>query len=480
MTRIFNTLTRKLEQFKPLRAGEVGMYTCGPTVYDFAHIGNLRSYVFADLLRRWLDHRGFAVKQVMNITDVDDKTIRRSQNEGTSLKTLTSKFETAFFEDLTAMRITPPHVRCRATEHIEDMVKLVEQLIAKGVAYVSEDGIYFSIAKFKDYGKLAGLDRAKMKELKPDQYSRVAADNYEKEELRDFALWKFYKPEDGPVFWDVPMGKGRPGWHIECSAMSMKYLGPSFDIHTGGIDLIFPHHQNEIAQSEAATGKPFVRYWVHCEHLLVDGQKMSKSLGNIFTLRDVAERGFTPLALRYFLLSGHYKTQLNFTWDALEAAQETVERLNDFAAKVRWLVARMSEHPEQEKSKADGSLIIAVNDAKEAFEYYMDENLDTPQALTAIHELVGVVNKAVDSGKADTDSLRAVLGLLDTFNKIFDVLTFADVQLTEDELELMAERERLRGARKYKEADIIRETLHKRGLILEDTPYGARPRRAAA
>jgi len=477
--RIFNTLTRKIETFKPL-GKEVGMYTCGPTVYDFAHIGNLRSFVFADILRRWLEHRGFTVKQVMNVTDVDDKTIKRSQAEHLTLNELTSKFEHAFFEDLAALRIREPTVRCRATEHIEDMVRLIEQLLQKNIAYVSEDGIYFSIAKFKNYGKLAGLDKAKAKELKPGYYSRVAADQYEKEEMRDFALWKFHKPEDGIVFWETAVGKGRPGWHIECSAMSMKYLGPSFDVHTGGVDLIFPHHQNEIAQSEAATGKKFVKYWAHCEHLLVNGQKMSKSLGNIVTLRDITEKGFTPLALRYFLLSGHYKTQLNFMWDALKSAHETLEHLNDFASKTKWLIWQLSQRPEKQKHKSDGALELAVKDAKQAFEYYMDENLDTCQALASIHEMIGIANKAIDSGKATADELQMAFDLLTTFDKIFDVITIGDLELSEDESELIAERERLRASRKYKEADVLRDTLHKRGLLLEDTPYGVRPKRVKA
>lgn len=477
--RIFNTLTRRADVFKPLKARQVGMYTCGPTVYDFAHIGNLRSFVFADTLRRWLEWRGFAVRHVMNMTDVDDKTIKRSQAEHVSLKELTARYEAAFIEDTAALRIKPPHVRCRATEHIDDMVKLVEQLIAKGVAYVSDDGIYFSIAKFKDYGKLAGLDKAKAKELKPGQYSRIAADQYEKEELRDFALWKFWKPEDGDVFWETAVGKGRPGWHIECSAMSMKYLGPSFDVHTGGIDLVFPHHQNEIAQSEAATGKQFVRYWVHCEHLLVNGQKMSKSLGNIITLRDIADRGFSPLALRYFLLSGHYRTQMNFTWDAMKTAQETLDRLNDFVAKLRWLISKLSQGAKP-KHKPNGSLELAVKDATQAFEYYMDNNLDTAQALATIYEVIGIANKVIDGGRADVAALQKLYDLLAEFNKIFDVLEFEEVQLSDDEAELVSERERLRASRKYKEADVLRETLRKRGILLEDTPYGVRPRRAKA
>jgi len=477
--RIFNTLTRKIEPFKPLNAKEVGMYTCGPTVYDFAHIGNLRTYIFQDVLRRWLEHRGFAVKHVMNITDVDDKTIKRSQSEGITLNELTSKFEKLFFEDLAALRIKEPSVRCRATEHIEDMVKLIEQLISKDFAYVSEDGVYFSIAKFKDYGKLAGLEKSKVKDMKPGQYSRVAADEYEKEELRDFALWKFYKPEDGLVFWETAVGKGRPGWHIECSAMSMKYLGSSFDIHTGGVDLIFPHHQNEIAQSEAATGKRFVKYWVHGEHFLVDGQKMSKSLGNFYTLRDIAERGFSPLALRYFFLSGHYKTQMNFTWDALKTAHETIGKLDDFTSKVKWLIWQLSQGAKP-KHKSDGSLELAVKDATQAFEYYMDENLDTGQALASIHEMIGIANKAIDAGKANADELQQVFDLLMAFNKIFDVITPEEVEISDDEAELISERERLRAARKYKEADVLRDTLHKRGLLLEDTPYGARPKRAKA
>jgi cysteinyl-tRNA synthetase len=354
------------------------------------------------------------------------------------------------------------------------MVELVQKLVEKGVAYKSEDGIYFSISKFKNYGKLAGLKKSK--DMKPVQFSRIAADQYEKDEMRDFALWKFYKPEDGDVFWDTPLGKGRPGWHIECSAMSMKYLGPSFDIHTGGVDLIFPHHQNEIAQSEAITDKQFVKYWVHSEHLLVDGKKMSKSLGNIITLRNIREKGFSPVALRYFLLSGHYKTQMNFTWDTLKTAEETVGHMNDFSSKLVWLIDRLEERSEK-VGKSDGSLTLAVKEASEGFEYYMDENLDTPQALKSVYELVSIANKAIDAGRANAEELKSVLDLLLKFNAVFDVIEMKETELSENEKELVAERERLRGARKYKEADIIRNTLHSRGLVLEDTPYGVRPKR---
>jgi len=475
--KIFNTLTRKVEPFKPLHSGRVGMYACGPTVYNFAHIGNLRSFIFADVLRRWLEYSSLEVKHVMNITDVDDKTIKRSQDEGIQLFELTRRYEKAFFDDFSALRIRQPTIVSRATEHIVEMIELVKSLMERGYAYATEDGIYFSIAKFSGYGKLANLSKQQAKELKPGQYSRIAADQYEKEEMRDFALWKFYKPEDGAVFWDAPFGRGRPGWHIECSAMSMKYLGSSFDVHTGGVDLIFPHHQNEIAQSEAATGKQFVKHWVHCEHLLVDGKKMSKSLGNTFTLRDVVEHGFSPLAFRYFILSGHYRTQLNFTWDALKASQETLERLNDFAAKVRWLIKQLTEQKVPLKARSpDPGLLISINDSRKAFIHHMDDDLDTPQALTAVHEVVGVANKAIDSGRADIESLGKLNELIVMFNKIFDVLGLEDTTLNESDAEMVAERERLRAARKYKEADVLREALHKRGIRLEDTPYGVRQR----
>ncbi|HEC80710.1 MAG TPA: cysteine--tRNA ligase, partial [Firmicutes bacterium] len=320
--RFYNTLIKSVEEFSPLEGDVVKMYTCGPTVYDYAHIGNFRTYVFEDILRRWLKFRGYKVIQVMNITDVDDKTIMGANEKGISLDEYTREYTNAFFEDIDTLRIERAEHYPRATEHINEMIALIEKLIEKGIAYVADDGIYYSIAKFPEYGKLSGFD---VKSVKAG--ARVAKDEYDKEDVRDFALWKFRRPDE--PFWSAPFGDGRPGWHIECSAMSMKYLGETFDIHIGGVDNIFPHHENEIAQSEGATGKKFVRYWLHSEHLIVEGRKMSKSLGNFYTLRDLLSMGYNPIAIRYLLLSTHYRKQLNFTFDGLKGAYSTVMRLWD-------------------------------------------------------------------------------------------------------------------------------------------------------
>ena len=324
--KIFNTLSRRLESFEPLTAGKVRMYTCGPTVYDYAHIGNFRAYLFEDLLRRYLQYSGYQVTQIMNLTDVDDKTIQGSQKAGLPLAEYTRHYKEAFFADIQALNIEAAEAYPAATEHIPEMIALIETLFKAGVAYRSEDGsVYFSIAKFPAYGRLAQLD---LSELRPG--ARVAQDEYQKDNLADFALWKAWSPADGPVGWEAPWGRGRPGWHIECSAMSMKYLGPSFDLHTGGVDNIFPHHEDEIAQSEAATGQPFVKYWMHCAHLVVEGRKMSKSLGNFFTLRDLRERGYNGREIRYALLSAHYRQTLNFSFAALTAARAALQRLDEF------------------------------------------------------------------------------------------------------------------------------------------------------
>jgi cysteinyl-tRNA synthetase len=464
--KIYNTLTRKIQAFKPLSEEEVHMYSCGPTVYDFMHIGNLRAFLFSDLLRRWLEYRNFKVEQVMNVTDVEDKIIVRARRDNIPVKQLTEKYTKLFFDDLAAVRIEPAKFYTRATEHIQEMVALIEALLKKGLAYKADDGIYFSIAKFKGYGKLSKL---KLEKLEAGASGRVAADQYEKEQAQDFALWKFWKPDDGDVVWEAPFGKGRPGWHIECSAMAMKYLGESFDVHTGGIDLMFPHHENEIAQGTGATGKPFARYFVHNEHLLVEGQKMSKSLGNIITLRQLVEQGHNPLAFRYFVLSGHYRTQLNFTFEALEQAEDTLIKLNDFADKVRWL----EKHGVDKKNE---KLSEKTKKAKKEFEGRMDDNLDTPQALAALYDLITFANKEIDSGKADKASMKALFGLLTGFNKVFDVLELPEKEPAKDDLDLIAERERLRKEKKFKEADVIRDTLRKRGLEIEDTPYGPRPK----
>ena len=372
--KFYNTESRKKEAFKPIKAGQVSIYSCGPTVYNYAHIGNWRAYVFADLLHRYLKWKGFKLKHVMNITDVEDKIIRDSIKEGKGIKEFTEKYTKIFFEDMRTLNVEKLEFYPKATDNIDGIVKIVQALIEKGYAYKSNDGIYFSISKFKDYGKMAHLD---MEGLKAG--ARVRQDEYDKEHAQDFALWKFWDRADGDVFWDTPLGKGRPGWHIECSAMSMRYLGPSLDIHTGGVDLIFPHHQNEIAQSEAATGKKFVKYWMHNEHLMVDGQKMSKSLGNFYTLRDLVKKGHDPMAIRYLLLASHYRQKLNLTDESLKSAAQSLERIREFASR--------------SASGNDGSGIgTIVKKAKSGFESAMDDDLNTPLALSVVFDFIREAN----------------------------------------------------------------------------------------
>ncbi|HEX4644450.1 MAG TPA: cysteine--tRNA ligase, partial [Verrucomicrobiae bacterium] len=352
--KLFNTLSRSVEEFAPLDPGgkKVGMYCCGPTVYDFAHIGNFRSFVFADLVRRYLEFKGYAVRHVMNITDVEDKIIARVHAENTSLRDYTSKYETAFFEDLKALACQPPHQTPRATEFIPDIISLIERLIARGLAYQAADGsVYFSIEKYRGSGHAYGqLVKLNFEEMRAGE--RVRSDEYAKEAVADFALWKARAPEDGPVFWPSPWGEGRPGWHIECSAMSMKLLGPSFDLHLGGEDLIFPHHEDEIAQSEGAglqpKGQRFVKHWMHGAHLLVEGRKMSKSLGNYFTLRDLTAKGFIGREIRYLLLTAHYRETFNFTVDGLLAARAALARLDECLAKLRETAAGANAAPDPE------------------------------------------------------------------------------------------------------------------------------------
>ncbi|MEM5812143.1 MAG: cysteine--tRNA ligase [Candidatus Aenigmatarchaeota archaeon] len=463
--KFYNTLTKKKEVFSPLKRGVVGIYNCGPTVYDFAHIGNFRSYVFADLLRRYLEWKGFNVKQVMNITDVDDKTIRNSRKEGISLKEFTERYEKAFFEDIKSLNIKPATIYPRATEHIKEMVSLVKKLEERGYAYKGKDGIYYKISRFKDYGKLSGTS---LKGLKAG--ARVRQDEYDKSSASDFALWKFWNEEDGNVFWETELGKGRPGWHIECSAMSMKYLGETFDIHTGGVDLVFPHHENEIAQSEAATGKQFVRFWLHNEHLLVNGQKMAKSLGNFFTLRDLLSKGFSPKAIRYLLLSAHYRTKLNFTMEAMKSAEETVKGIENFVAEI----VEIKSGKENPKAKE------LCKKLREDFENALDDDLNTPLALKAFFEFMKNANILVQEGISDKNAkqiletifdIDSILGLdIKNVKKKWHSLDDADKETRE----LLEKRENLRKQKKWKEADAIREELRKKGIVIEDTPQGPR------
>ena len=437
--KVFNTLTRKKGIFKPIKGKNVGMYYCGPTVYNYAHIGNLRTYVFNDLVKRSLVFLGYKVNHVMNITDVDDKTIKFSQKEGMSLKDFTRKYESIFFEDFDKLNILRPNYILRASESISDMVKLIKSLLDKGYAYKTNDGIYFSISKLKGYGKLAHLEKLK------DQKQRIKNDEYDKENAQDFALWKFYTSEDGDVFWNTEIGKGRPGWHIECSAMSMKILGPSLDIHTGASDLIFPHHTNEIAQSEAASGKKFVNYWVHGGFLTMKEGKMSKSLGNIFTLKDLNEKGFSHLDYRYLILTSHYRGQLLFTEDTLKNAKNSYERLKNILSNL------------EDDGKTNEKYI-------DEFSRAINDDLDMPKALQILWNLIR--DKKAEGKYQTIRKMDEVFGL-----KLFEK---EEMHVPEEVSKLKEEREKARKNKDWKKADELREKIKKLGYYIDDTEKGGK------
>jgi cysteinyl-tRNA synthetase len=468
--RFHNTLSGKVEAFAPLVAGEVKMYTCGPTVYDYAHIGNYRTFVFQDILRRFLKVRGFRLNHVMNLTDVDDRIIANAAAKGVSIREYTEKYAQAFFEDCRALSIEAPEHWIRATDHIHEMVKLIEALQQKSFTYVSDGSIYYRIAKFPEYGKLSKIDVSGIQ-----AGARVDVDRYEKESARDFALWKAPKP--GEHFWETEIGTGRPGWHIECSAMAMKYLGETLDIHTGGIDLAFPHHENEIAQSEGATGKPFVHYWIHAEHLLVEGEKMSKSLGNFFTLRDLFAKGYKPSALRLCLSSTPYRRQLNFTFNGLTQAKNSVERLRNFADRLK-----------AGKFPAGNSTAMAERTAAAAkeFDEGLADDLNTARALAAMFDLVRDVNIAMDKGEFKQGDAAAIQEFLAAFDKVFAVLVDDDAAKLKslgfggdggpsdtDIEKRVAERQAARQRKDFAESDRIRKELADRGIILEDSRDGS-------
>ncbi len=460
--RLFNTLSRKKETFTPIKKGQVAMYTCGPTVYDYAHIGNFRAFLFEDLLKRWLQYKGYKVTHVMNLTDIDDKTIKGSQKQGIPLRQYTDFYAKAFFEDIKALNIAPADVYPRATDHIEEMVQIIKTLLAKGVAYKGEDGsIYFSVAKFPEYGKLSHL---KVGELKAG--ARVSQDEYAKEEAQDFALWKAWTPEDGDVFWETELGKGRPGWHIECSAMSTKYLGETFDIHCGGIDNMFPHHENEIAQSEAATGKTFVNYWMHNEHLQVEGKKMSKRFGNFYTLRDLLTKGYDPIAIRYLLISTHYRQQFNFTFEGLESARAAVERLRNFMRRLH------------EVQNGAGTEKVATLTAKleACFGGSMDDDLNVAVALSSLFDFVREMNSLLDANLVNKEEAAIAIGLMKRIDGVLGVIgeVKAEETLSSDVDALVQKREEARKAKNWKEADAIRAQLKAMGIVLEDTAQGIR------
>jgi len=462
--RFYNTMTRKKMKFVPLEKGKVKMYTCGPTVYDFVHIGNLRTFVFQDLLRRWLEYRGFQVTQVMNLTDVDDRTIKASREKGIPLDVQTKQYIDSFFQHKERLNIEQAEYYPRATENINEMVEFVGKLMEKGYAYRAEDGsIYYDISKFKGYGKLS---RMKLKELKAG--ARVKVDSYDKEQARDFALWKAWDENDGDVFWTTEIGKGRPGWHLECSVMSMKYLGETLDIHSGGVDLIFPHHENEIAQSEAVTGKRFVNCWMHSELLMVESEKMAKSLGNYYTLQDLLDKGYNAMAVRFLLISTHYRQQLNFTFDGLKAAQNAIERLTIFLQRLTEIEGR----------PAGEELENLMKTVRKDFETALDDDLNITKALAAIFDFIRDVNRMIDQGKVSRKEARAVNDLMVRFDKALAIMSEVKKEPLSKEVEqLIQKREAARQARDWKTADDIRLKLYEMGIILEDTTAGVKWRR---
>ena len=458
--KLFNTLARSVQAFAPLDPAQknVGMYCCGPTVYDYAHIGNWRTFVFADLVRRTLEFSGYDVRHVMNITDIEDKIIKRVREQKTSLREFTGKFETAFLDDLKALNCKEPHVKPRATEYIPEIISLIEKLIARGIAYQANDGsVYFSITKYQgcgcNYGQLLKLNFDDMR-----AGERVSSDEYEKESVADFALWKARVPEDGEIFWPSPFGEGRPGWHIECSAMSMKVLGESFDLHLGGEDLKFPHHEDEIAQSEGATGKPFVKYWLHGAHLLVEGKKMSKSLGNYFTLRDLQAKGFTGREVRYLLLTAHYRETFNFTLEGLAGAKSALARIDECVGKLRELAGRT-------EAMAAGNLIAQFSAA-------ISDDLNISAAWGAVFEWVRETNKKLAENSLSAPEAAARLAAWEKVDSVLGIGVNTETEIPAEILSLADARAAAKKAIDFKRSDAIRDELKARGWVIEDTPKG--------
>jgi cysteinyl-tRNA synthetase len=476
--RFYNTLTQELEVFRPLQDNTVRMYTCGPTVYNYVHIGNFRTFTFQDILRRWLQYRGYKLNHVMNVTDVDDKIIINAGRANKSIKDYTAVFTKAFFEDAAALRLQKPEHVAPATEHVPQMVEAIEKLADQGYTYQSEGSTYFRISNFPEYGKLSHNDFSGIR-----TGARVDVDEYDKADARDFVLWKAQK--DGEPAWDTPFGVGRPGWHIECSAMAMSYLGETLDIHAGGVDLIFPHHENEIAQSESISHKPFARYWLHSEHLHIESQKMSKSLGNFYTLRDLLKMGYQPEAIRYLLASVPYRKKLNFTFEGLKAATRSIERLRDFELRLT-----TTKFPAGSDPEITGRSRAAI----QQFESGMDDDLNTAEALAAIYEYVRAMNTAIDENHFREDNRWDAARVLEVFDSMFDVLkpsdrapdadigepgaTSGNAPISETEIErLIEQRTAAKKARDFKKADEIRSELLAQGIVLEDTKDGVRWKR---
>jgi cysteinyl-tRNA synthetase len=459
--KLFNTLSRSVQEFAPLDSTgkKVGMYCCGPTVYDFAHIGNWRTFVFADLVRRTLEFSGYDVKHVMNITDIEDKIIKRVRENKTTLREFTGKFETAFFDDLKALGCREPHLKPRATEYIAEIIALIEKLVARGIAYQAGDGsVYFSIEKYRgcgcNYGQLLKLNFDEMR-----AGARVSADEYEKESVADFALWKARVPDDGDIFWPSPFGEGRPGWHIECSAMSMKVLGESFDLHLGGEDLKFPHHEDEIAQSEGATGKPFVKFWLHGAHLLVEGKKMSKSLGNFFTLRDLLAKGFTGREVRYLLLTAHYRETFNFTLDGLTGAKAALARIDECVSKLRELAGNESGFP---ADPASATPFFAA----------LQDDLNISEAWACVFDWVRETNRRLADNTLTPQRAAIALATWEKMDSILGVSVKTETEVPAEILALAEARTEAKKARDFKRADAIRNELKAKGWVIEDSPKG--------
>ena len=465
MLKFHNTLSGQVEEFRPMNEGEVRMYYCGPTVWDYGHIGNFRSAIYTDLLSRYLRYKGYKVTHVMNITDVEDRIIALSQKNNVTIDEYTAKYIEALWEDFDALGCARPDIVPRATRHITEMVSLIERLEERGHAYRSDSSVYYRINSFPAYGKLSKINFAGNI---AGASERVDTDKYEKEDARDFALWKGAESVDEPA-WDTSLGRGRPGWHLECSAMSMKYLGETFDIHAGGIDLVFPHHENEIAQSEGATGETFARYWIHYEHLKVDGESMSKSKGNYYTFRDVTARGFSPIAVRYFLFSVPYRKQLNFTFDALRGAEKAVKGLRDFRARLKETRVEAGANP---KLQETGARALAD------FEAALDDDLNTSVALAVVHNLARDVNTAIDQHAVREDDKHELLRVLDRINTVLNIFEEEQpVMLDEEVQSLIDERQEARRRRDFARADEIRDQLAERGITLEDTKDGVRWKR---
>jgi cysteinyl-tRNA synthetase len=462
--RFYNTMQRKKEVFEPLEPGKVGLYTCGPTIYNFAHIGNFRAYVFEDLLKRYLVYRGYAVQHIMNLTDVEDKIIRTCRETGESLKAVTGRYAESFFEDIKTLGIQPADAYPAATDHITEMVDIIKALREKGHTYERDGSVYFRLSTFSDYGKLSHMD---MEALRDGGSGRVDSDEYEAEDARDFALWKTWEEEDGEVFWETELGKGRPGWHIECSAMSMKFLGEELDIHCGGVDNIFPHHENEIAQSECFTGKAFSKYWMHCAHLVVEGKKMSKSLGNFYTLRDLCEKGVEPLAIRWVLAATHYRQPNNFSFDAVEAANQSLRRIRDFRIRLR----------EQQGGGED--LDARCQACEDAFILAMDDDLNISGGIAAVFDFVRDANKLMDDEALSETGAANALALLDKLDAVTGVFAPPEEEAVPEEvMARVLERQQARRDKDFAKSDALRDELLAEGWVIEDTPDGARVKRS--